>query len=120
MNVGFFAKKEDGTLYGHLPTMNLHGVSIEPLAKTDKGPDYIVSVEGAELGTARRKTSQKGKAYVSCRIVRPSEFPVWRANMSRHGNHPRQRPISLQTKPRSFDPPPGPGIRSRGHLRGNE
>lgn len=71
MNIGFFTKQDDGTLTGSLPTLGFHDVSVEPIQTKGNGPDYAVTVEGAELGVAWNKTSQNGKAYVSIKVVIP-------------------------------------------------
>ena len=76
MNVGFFTKKEDGSLFGHLPTLNFTDVSIERIAKKGRGPDFTVTVEGAELGSAWDQTSKSGRAYMSVKVVIPGRDPV--------------------------------------------
>ncbi len=76
MNIGIFTKKEDGAIFGSLPTLKFYDVSLEPVAKKGNGPDYWATVEGAELGAAWLKTSKKGKPYLSLRIVIPGQEPV--------------------------------------------
>jgi len=71
MNIGLLTKQTDGTLHGDLPSMNLRGVSFEPVTKKGKGPDYRASIEGAELGAGWLKTSSKGKQYISAQIDAP-------------------------------------------------
>ena len=78
MNIGFFTKTDDGTaLTGDLPSLHLHGVSFERVAKAnDKAPDYRISIEGAELGAAWTKTSNDGKTqYLRGQIDSPL-FPA--------------------------------------------
>jgi uncharacterized protein (DUF736 family) len=79
MNVGFFNKKEDGSIFGHLPTMGLQNVSLEPVSKQGKGPDYRASIEGAELGAAWKKKAQSGTDYLSFKVVIPGRDAVWLA-----------------------------------------
>lgn len=80
MNIGIFTKNEHGVLIGNLPTLNLRGVSLEPTAKkTEKAPDYFASIDGAELGAAWRKTSKKGKPYLSFKVVLPGSPVLWLA-----------------------------------------
>lgn len=74
MNIGFFTKTADGTaLTGDLPSLHLHGVSFERIAKSnDKAPDYRISIEGAELGAAWTTTSKGGKTtYLRGQIDSP-------------------------------------------------
>src|SRR5476651_76307 len=71
MNIGTFTK-QDGAIVGNLPTLGFQGVSLERIAKKGNGPDYFVSVEGAELGAAWDKTAGKtGRAYISVKVVIP-------------------------------------------------
>jgi len=71
MNIGFFTK-EDGAIVGNLPTLGFQGVSLERVRKQGNGPDYAVTVEGAELGAAWDKTAGKtGRAYISVKLVIP-------------------------------------------------
>jgi len=80
MNVGFFTKQEDGAIFGSLPTLRLNGVSIEPVRKQGNGPDFIATVEGAELGAAWNKTAGPGgRAYLSLKIVIPGQEPLFMA-----------------------------------------
>jgi uncharacterized protein (DUF736 family) len=75
MNIGLFSKKEDGTLFGQLPSIGLKDVSFEPVTQKGNGPDYRVTLEGAELGAAWKKTSGKGIEYLSVQIDSPA-FPA--------------------------------------------
>jgi uncharacterized protein (DUF736 family) len=75
MNIGILTKQADGTLSGNLPSMNLHGVSFEKVAKTkDKSPDYRITIEGAELGAAWIE-QKEDKTYLRGQIDSPL-FPV--------------------------------------------
>jgi uncharacterized protein (DUF736 family) len=80
MNVGIFTRTEDGTLVGNLPTMGFREVSIEPVQQKGKGPDYAITVEGAELGAAWKKNAtSSGRAYLSAKLVIPGRDPVFLA-----------------------------------------
>lgn len=71
MNIGLFTK-QDGAIVGNLPTLGFQGVSLERVTKKGNGPDYAVTVEGAELGAAWDKTAGKtGRAYISVKVVIP-------------------------------------------------
>ena len=71
MNIGFFTK-QDGAIVGNLPTLGFQDVSLERVTKKGNGPDYAVTVEGAELGAAWDKTAGKtGRAYISVKVVIP-------------------------------------------------
>jgi uncharacterized protein (DUF736 family) len=80
MNIGYFTKQESGSLIGDLPTMGFHQVVIEAAGKkSDKSPDYIAHIDGAELGAAWKKTSAKGKPYLSFKVTVPGLPVVWLA-----------------------------------------
>ena len=77
MNVGLFTKSPSGQFSGNLPTMGFNGVSIETIKKVGNGPDYAVTVDGAELGAAWNQTAGKtGRAYLSINITIPGQAPV--------------------------------------------
>jgi len=57
--------------------MGFNGVSIETIKKVGNGPDYAVTVDGAELGAAWNKTAgTSGRAYLSIKVVIPGQAPV--------------------------------------------
>jgi uncharacterized protein (DUF736 family) len=84
MNIGLFTKNEHGYLVGNLPTLNLRGISLEPVSSkvAAKSPDYFASIEGAELGAAWLKTSKKGSKYLSFKVVVPGLPALWLAILS--------------------------------------
>ena len=80
MNIGFFTKKENGALFGNLPTMHLQEISLERVTKDkDNHPDFIATVEGAELGAGWIKTTKENKVYVSLKVIIPGQAPVYLA-----------------------------------------
>ena len=106
MHIGIFTKKADGTLVGDLPSLHLNGVSFEPVTKKDNGPDYRVTLEGAELGAAWKKTSGKGNEYLSVQIDTPTfPAPVNFAVFARkEGNYVADwsRPKAQESEPSEF------------------
>ena len=75
MNIGIFTSTTGGNLTGNLPSLNLKNVSFEAIEKKGNGPDYRITIEGAELGAAWKKTSEKGTEYLSAQIDSPL-FPA--------------------------------------------
>lgn len=75
MNIGIFTATSGGNLTGNLPSLNLSGVSFEAVEKKGSGPDYRITIEGAELGAAWKKISEKGTEYLSAQIDSPL-FPA--------------------------------------------
>lgn len=106
MNIGQF-KKLDGVITGSIITLNgtLHEVAFEKITPTgEKGPDYIITTDGAELGTARLKTSKKGNSYLS--VVLRSPFlpgPVFAA-LVQGKNNPDDYAL-LWSEPKAKDEP---------------
>jgi uncharacterized protein (DUF736 family) len=97
MNIGIFSKTEDGSLIGNLPPLGFRDVTFEAVAKKGNGPDYRITIEGAELGAAWKKTSEKGNDYLSAQIDCPVfTVPVNFAVFDKNGVHvavwDRQKP----------------------------
>lgn len=61
-------------LPGNLPSIGLRDVSFEPIAKKGNGPDFRVTIEGAEVGAAWKKVGEKGE-YLSATLDAPT-FPA--------------------------------------------
>ncbi len=76
MNIGIFKTNTQGALVGNLPSLHLKDVSFEGIEKKGNGPDYRITLDGAELGAAWKKTSKEGnKPYLSAQIDSPL-FPA--------------------------------------------
>ncbi|WP_226019358.1 DUF736 family protein [Novosphingobium sp. FKTRR1] len=73
MNIGQFTKNESGFIVGSIvsPFGTLKGVSFEPITAKGNGPNYILTIDGGELGAAWSKTSAKGNEYHSVSIRSP-------------------------------------------------
>ena len=76
-NIGTFTTDKDG-FTGTLRTLTLN-VKVK-LVPNDKGssenaPDFRLQATGHDIGAAWRKTSEAGRAYVSCTLDDPS-FPA--------------------------------------------
>jgi uncharacterized protein (DUF736 family) len=70
MIIGTF-QHENGIYAGTVPS--IAGSSPVRLAPTDKkGVDYAVTLAGAELGVAWKKTSGKGNEYLSVKLDAPN------------------------------------------------
>lgn len=72
MNIGQFRKTEDGVIVGSITTLNgtISEVAFEKISGQNR-PDYIVATDGAELGTARIKTSKDGNEYLAVVLRSP-------------------------------------------------
>lgn len=77
MNIGKFTKQPDGALFGSLPTMGFHEVSLEKVRKMGNGPDYRATVEGAELGAAWEQATKEGRKYLSFQVQVPGQARVY-------------------------------------------
>ena len=76
-NIGTFTADKDG-FTGTLRTLTLNvKVKLVPNDKGDKenAPDFRLQATGHDIGAAWRKTSEAGRAYVSCTLDDPS-FPA--------------------------------------------
>ena len=76
-NIGTFTADKDG-FAGTLRTLTLN-VKVK-LVPNDKGgnenaPDFRIQASGMDVGAGWRKTSEAGRAYVSCTFDDPS-FPA--------------------------------------------
>ncbi len=97
MNIGFFTK-QDGALIGNLPTLGFRDVSLECIRKAGNGPNYAVTVEGAELGVAWDKTAgTNGRAYISAKLMVPGQEPFYIAifQNEKEGNY-----VAVYNEPR--------------------
>ncbi|MDR6624500.1 DUF736 domain-containing protein [Caulobacter segnis] len=69
--IGTFTANADGSFSGSIRTLtlNVKNVRIRPCEKTgERGPDYRVSAEGADLGAAWKKTSKDNNEYLSMKL----------------------------------------------------
>lgn len=69
--IGTFTASADGSFSGAIRTLtlNVKNVRIRPCEKTgERGPDYRVSADGADLGAAWKKTSKDNNEYLSVRL----------------------------------------------------
>ena len=76
-NIGTFTADKDG-FTGTLRTLTLNvKVKLVPNDMGDKenAPDFRLQATGHDIGAAWRKTSEAGRAYVSCTLDDPS-FPA--------------------------------------------
>ena len=76
-NIGTFTADKDG-FTGTLRTLTRNvKVNLVPHDKGDKenAPDFRLQATGHDIGAAWRKTSEAGRAYVSCTLDDPS-FPA--------------------------------------------
>lgn len=73
MIIGTFTKKE-GNYHGSITAIGavLPKVAFEALEAATKGPNFRITAQGAELGAAWNKVSEKsGKAYLSVSFRSP-------------------------------------------------
>jgi uncharacterized protein (DUF736 family) len=76
--IGIFEKRDDGYI-GAINTLNhrFGGVRFVPVEvkHSDESPDYLVQIDGVELGAGWKATSQAGNAFVRVQLDDPS-FPT--------------------------------------------
>lgn len=80
MNIGNFQfSKDSGVYIGDVTTLSFHrtGLMFRPVEKSsDKEPDFRVVAQGAfgfvEFGSAWKRTSEKGKDYLSVELDDPT------------------------------------------------
>ncbi len=75
MIIGNFKKTDDNSYCGFIRTLTLNmEVEITPVAdkKSDKGPDYRVTLGHTEIGAAWKATSDAGNVYLSVRLEDPA------------------------------------------------
>ena len=90
LNIGKFIKQENGNIQGHIRTLtiNANKVTISPINNpSDKGPEYRILVNGAEIGAGWIKTSKAGNNYISVKIDDPSLSAAIYANLIEDGDH---------------------------------
>jgi uncharacterized protein (DUF736 family) len=69
--IGTFTANANGSFSGAIRTLmlNVKQVEIRPCEKTaERGPDYRVFAQGAEVGAAWKKTSKDEKDYLSVKL----------------------------------------------------
>lgn len=74
MIIGHFTKTNDGSYTGSITAIGavIAHVTLEAVASDGKGPDFRITSQGAELGAAWTKTSERtGKAYLSVSLKSP-------------------------------------------------
>ncbi len=74
MNIGQFTRTKEGKYTGSITAIGaiLPKVSFESIETTGKGPDFVVTAPGVELGAGWNKISERtGKAYVSVSLKSP-------------------------------------------------
>ncbi len=73
--IGNFKKQENGNLVGSLNTLtlNVQKVTLEPIPNaSEKGPDYRITANGAEIGAGWLRNSKAGNVYISVKLDDPS------------------------------------------------
>jgi uncharacterized protein (DUF736 family) len=74
MNIGQFTKGKDGNFTGSITAIGavLPKVSFEAITAEGNGPNFRVTAQGADLGAAWNKTSERtGKGYISVSLKSP-------------------------------------------------
>ena len=74
MKIGHFTKTADGKFTGSITAIGaiLPKVTFEPISADGKGPDFVLTAPGVDLGAAWKKTSERnGKSYLSVSLKSP-------------------------------------------------
>ncbi len=74
MIIGHFTKTKDGNFTGSITALGavLPKVTIEAIKADGKSPNFQVTAQGADLGAAWNKTSERtGKGYLSVSLRSP-------------------------------------------------
>lgn len=74
MIIGHFTKTKDGNFTGYITALGgvLPKVTFAPIAADGKSPNYQITAQGADLGAAWNKTSERtGKGYLSVSLRSP-------------------------------------------------
>jgi len=75
MIIATLTRQDNGSFHGKLRTLTLNTeIRITPNTKgsNDKAPDFIISIDGIEVGAAWNKVSAKGETYISVSLDDPS------------------------------------------------
>jgi uncharacterized protein (DUF736 family) len=75
MIIGNLKKGDDNSFQGSIHTLTLHrDIAIEPVAakKSDKAPDYRITLDNLEIGAGWKEKKEGGNAYLSIRLDDPA------------------------------------------------